>query len=115
MRLLLLDTHLLVWAMGSPEWLPAALGTARWPAADHRPEAPTRSAPSGERPVFEQEGDQASELSCVLWGGVELVLELHKSASSLELSSSSCAISLLSCPILSSCAIERCSSSIFSC
>jgi PIN domain nuclease of toxin-antitoxin system len=25
MRLLLLDTHLLVWAMGSPEWLPAAL------------------------------------------------------------------------------------------
>jgi hypothetical protein len=92
MRLLLLDTHLLVWAMGSPEWLPAALGTARWPAADHRPDAPTLSAPSGERPVLEQEGDQASELSGVLRGGVELVLELRKSASSLESSSSSCLI-----------------------
>ena len=45
MRLLLVDTHLLVWAMGSPEWLPAALGTARWPAADHKPGAPSRSAP----------------------------------------------------------------------
>jgi hypothetical protein len=45
--------------------------------------------PSGEGPVLEQEGDQASELSAVFWGGVELVLELHKSTSSLELSSSS--------------------------
>jgi hypothetical protein len=57
-----------------------------------RSEALSRSAPSGERPVLEQEGDQASELSGVLWGGVELVLELHKSASSLESSSSSCLI-----------------------
>ena len=32
---LLLDTHLLVLAIGSPERLPAALGPARWPAADH--------------------------------------------------------------------------------
>ena len=55
-------------------------------------EALSRSAPSGERPVLEQEGDQASELSGVLRGGVELVLELHKSASSLESSSSSCLI-----------------------
>ncbi|MCP9910758.1 hypothetical protein KBZ15_12735, partial [Cyanobium sp. BA20m-p-22] len=45
--------------------------------------------PSDEWLVFEQESDQASELSGVFWGGVELVLELHKSASSLELSSSS--------------------------
>jgi len=39
--------------------------------------------PSDEWLVFEQESDQASELSGVFWGGVELVLELHKSASSL--------------------------------
>ena len=78
---------------------------ALWPAADHRPEAPSRSAPSGERPVLDQEGDQAPELSGVLWGGVELVLELHKSASSLESSSSSCFI-------LCSCAILRFSNSI---
>ena len=45
--------------------------------------------PSDEWLVFEQESDQASELSGVFWCGVELVLELHNSASSLELSSSS--------------------------
>jgi len=44
---------------------------------------------SGKFAVFQEEADQASELSGVFWGGVELVLELHKSASSLELSSSS--------------------------
>jgi len=43
--------------------------------------------PSDKWLVFEQESDQASELSGVFWGGVEQVLELHKSASSLELSS----------------------------
>jgi hypothetical protein len=41
----------------------------------------------------------------MFWGGVELVLELHKSASSLESSSTSCLI-------LCSCAILRLSNSI---
>ncbi len=31
--------------------------------------------------VFQEEADQASELSDVFWCGVELVLELNKSAS----------------------------------
>ena len=45
--------------------------------------------PSGEFAVFQEEADQASELPGVLWGGLELVLELEKSVSILELSSSS--------------------------
>ena len=68
--------------------------------------------PSREFAVFQEEADQASELSGVFWGGVELVLELEKSASILELSSSSRAISLSSCFILCSCAILRFSNSI---
>ena len=48
--------------------------------------------PSGEFAVLQEETDQASELSDVFWGGVELVLELEKSVSILELSSSSCFI-----------------------
>ena len=58
--------------------------------------------PSLEFAVFQEEADQASELSGVFWGGVELVLELEKSVSILELSSSSRAISLSSCFILCS-------------
>jgi len=46
--------------------------------------------PSGEFAVFQQEADQASELLGVFWGGVELMLELEKSVSILELSSTSC-------------------------
>jgi hypothetical protein len=46
--------------------------------------------------VFEQRADQPAELPGVFWGGVELVLELNKSASILELSSSSRSISLSS-------------------
>ena len=68
--------------------------------------------PSGEFAVFQEEADQASELSGVFWGGIELVLELEKSVSILELSSSSRAISLSSCLILCSCAILRFSNSI---
>ena len=68
--------------------------------------------PSGEFAVLQEETDQASELSDVFWGGVELVLELEKSVSILELSSSSRAISLSSCFILCSCAILRFSNSI---
>jgi hypothetical protein len=78
--------------------------------------------PSGEFAVFKEEADQASELPGVFWGGVELVLELEKSVSILELSSTSCAvsfsicaISLSSCFILCSCAICRCCSWILSC
>jgi len=52
---------------------------------------------SREFAVLQEEADQASELSGVLWCGLELVLELNKSASILELSSMSCAISLSSC------------------
>ena len=52
---------------------------------------------NGEFAVFQEEADQASELSGVFWCGVELVLELDKSVSILELSSSSRAISLSSC------------------
>ncbi|WP_255016614.1 hypothetical protein, partial [Cyanobium sp. BA20m-p-22] len=37
--------------------------------------------PSGEFAVIQEEADQASELSGVFWGGVELVLELEKSVS----------------------------------
>ena len=62
---------------------------------------------NGEFAVFQEEADQASELSCVFWCGLELVLELNKSTSILELSSSSRAISLLSCFILCSCAVCR--------
>jgi hypothetical protein len=36
--------------------------------------------------VFEQEADQPSELLGVFWGGIKLVLELNKIASSLLLS-----------------------------
>ena len=68
--------------------------------------------PLGKFAVFQEEADQASELSGVFWGGVELVLELETSVSILELSSSSRAISLLSCFILCSCAILRFSNSI---
>ena len=42
--------------------------------------------PSFEFAVFQKDADQSSKLSCVVWGGVELVLELNKSASILELS-----------------------------
>jgi hypothetical protein len=52
---------------------------------------------SAEFAVFEQKTDQPSELLGVLWGGIELVLELNKSASILELSASSRSISLSSC------------------
>jgi hypothetical protein len=62
--------------------------------------------------VFEQEADQPSELLGVFWGGIELVLELNKSASILELSASSCSISLLSCFIRFSCSIFLFSCSI---
>ncbi len=34
--------------------------------------------------VFQQEADQASELSGVFWGGLELVLELEKSVTPSE-------------------------------
>jgi hypothetical protein len=50
-----------------------------------------------------------SELPGVLWGGIELVLELDKSAAILELSTLSRAISLSSCCIRCSCALFRCS------
>jgi len=54
---------------------------------------------SAEFAVFEKESDQPSELLGVFWGGGELVLELNKSTSILELSSSSRSISFLSCLI----------------
>ena len=68
--------------------------------------------PSLEFAVFQEEADQASELSDMFWGGIELVLELEKSVSILELSSLSRAISLSSSFILCSCAILRFSNSI---
>ena len=59
---------------------------------------------SREFAVLQEEVDQASELLGVLWCGIELVLELNKSASVLELSSSCCAVSFSICAIsLSSC------------
>lgn len=67
-----------------------ALPRPRPPKSEDRREVAQALQPSDEWLVFEQESDQPSELPCVLWGGVELVLELQKSASSLELSSSSC-------------------------
>ena len=63
--------------------------------------------PSLEFAVFQEEADQASELSDMFWGGIELVLELEKSVSILELSASSRAISLSRFLILCSCAICR--------
>jgi hypothetical protein len=78
--------------------------------------------PSLEFAVFQEEADQASELSDMFWGGIELVLELEKSVSILELSASSRAISLSSCSdsffsclILCSCAVCRRYSSILNC
>ncbi len=44
---------------------------------------------SAEFPVFQQEADHPPELLGVFWGGIELVSELNKRASTLELSSSS--------------------------
>jgi hypothetical protein len=64
---------------------------------------------SGEFAVFLEQGDHVSGLSGVEGGGVELVAELNKIASSLALSSASRAFSLLSCFILCSCCIIRCS------
>ena len=68
--------------------------------------------PSGEFAVFQQEADQASELLGMFWCGLELVLQLEKSVSILELSSLIRAISLSSSFILCSCAILRFSNSI---
>jgi hypothetical protein len=93
----------------------AASGMSR--RAHQRPELDQLEPPnrgnskfySVEFAVFEQEGNQLSELPGIFWGGIELVLELNKSASILELSALSRAISLSSCCIRCSCAIFRCS------
>ncbi len=67
------------------------------PAYGQQPGEPARRlCSSAEFAVFEQEADQPSELLGVFWGGGELVLELNKSASILELNSSSRSISLSS-------------------
>jgi hypothetical protein len=77
---------------------------------------PASARGSGEFAVFLEQGDHVSGLSGVEGGGVELVAELNKIASSLALSSASrafsflsCLVSLLSCFILCSCCIMRCS------
>ena len=67
---------------------------------------------SGHSAVLLQQRNQVSDSPGVEGGGVELVLELNKSASTLELSASSRSISLLSCLIRCSCAIFRFSYSI---
>jgi hypothetical protein len=58
---------------------------------------PRNKAYSAEFAVFEQEADQPLKLLGMPWGGIEVVLELNKSGSNLELSSSSRSISLSSC------------------
>ena len=67
------------------------------PVCGQQPRDPARRlCCSAEFAVFEEESDQPSELLGVFWSGGELVLELNKSASILELNSSSRSISLFS-------------------
>ena len=65
--------------------------------------------------VLIEEGDHISDLPCVGGGGFELVEELDTIASSLALSSASCAFSFLICSSLCSIAYRRTFSSTVGC